>query len=159
MQRLIASLTLTWALTVTGPAVAQPEHPWLDAAIVELRSTEDISTNDVGYAFYEYVTTRAPLEYSDHDIVKIGALLSDKSSTARYWSAASLGYIGPHAMIVGPQLQAALQRDTCSLPRRAMRSPTTVGAIMGAMRKIGLEPHRVSCPPQAVKPPLDTSAR
>jgi len=129
-----------------GPLGSQSEEASLDRELKVIHyEIESGRIFDPGYELYSFVKKRPADSYSEQEIQLIGDELSDKIAGMRYWAAAALGYIGPKAIIERRSLQRALEAETCTslLPPRT--TVTVRQAILGNMKRIGIEPEQVHC--------------
>jgi hypothetical protein len=78
----------------------------------------------------------------ERDVTNLAALMSDPDDVVRHDAALALGEIGPRAIAAAPALQAALPAVDC-----VWASHNSRPAIIFALRRMGVEPILVDCPP------------
>jgi hypothetical protein len=146
-DRLKCTLVLIGLLFIesrNGSACARTQRPAtpqnLSAAIAELRSGKhemepDASKDDAGLHLAHVIRRVKPDQVDDKSIADIESLLESSDDYIRFWSATSLGELGPRAKMAVPRLLKLLPVVDC------LNGPiTSETAIRLALKRTGVTP-------------------
>ncbi len=145
MKPLLYAAVLSGCGALAMSAQAQSGPSWAEIAIAQVKASESPTAFETGYNFYNSIKGQSASIYSERDVAEIAELLNDDNGDVRFWTAVSLGYIGPRAVGASSALQDALQRAVCR--ERPQRSgPRESFAIKAAMLKKDWPTATADCP-------------